>query len=153
MGTPPPPSELSDHLGFWLRFVSNHVSQAFAARLAEKGVTVAEWVALRTLYGAPALAPSRVADAMGMTRGAITKLADRLIAKGLVSRAASPDDGRAQTLALTPAGRSLVPELAALADANDDAFFAHLTSEERATLEALLRRTVAQHRLNAVPLG
>ena len=36
-------SDLDAHLGYWLRFVSNHVSQTFASRLQGKGVTVAEW--------------------------------------------------------------------------------------------------------------
>ncbi len=35
------PSELTEHLGYWLRLVSNHVSHTFAARLAAKDVTVA----------------------------------------------------------------------------------------------------------------
>ena len=35
----------------------------------------------------------------------------------------TPADGRAQTLALTPAGRALTPRLAVLADANDAEFF------------------------------
>lgn len=145
-------SELTDHLGFWLRLVSNHVSHAFAARLAERDVTVAEWVTLRALYGRPPLAPSRLADEMGMTRGAITKLADRLIAKAFVTRAADPQDGRAQTLALTPAGQALVPALAALADENDAAFFAPLDAGERATLERLLRRIVDTYDLATMPV-
>ena len=44
-------SDLTDHLGFWLRYVSNHVSHAFAVKLAGKDVTAAEWVVLRALYG------------------------------------------------------------------------------------------------------
>lgn len=145
-------SELTDHLGFWLRLVSNHVSHAFAARLAERDVTVAEWVTLRVLHDRPPLAPSRLADEMSMTRGAITKLADRLIAKELVRREADPEDGRAQTLALTPAGAALVPALAALADANDAAFFAPLDAGERAMMERLLRRLVDAHVLAAPPV-
>jgi MarR family transcriptional regulator, lower aerobic nicotinate degradation pathway regulator len=62
---------------------------------------------------------------MGMTRGAITKLADRPINKSLIVRKANRDDGRAQTLAPTPQGTSLVPDLAALADRNDAGFFDH----------------------------
>ena len=133
-------SGLDSHLGYWLRLVSNHVSQAFAARLAERDVTVAEWVTLRALYGQPPMPPSRLAEAMGMSRGAITKLASRLIAKALLVREDDPDDGRAQTLALTAAGRALVPQLARLADENDDAFFAPLSGAERGVLEGLLRR-------------
>jgi DNA-binding MarR family transcriptional regulator len=127
----PPPSGLTAHLGFWLRYVSNHVSHTFAGKLAAKGVTVAEWVTMRALYDKDPISPSCLAKEMGMTRGAITKLADRLIGKSMIIRKASPDDGRAQTLALTTQGTSLVPELAALADQNDAEFFDHLSEAER----------------------
>lgn len=145
-------SDLDAHLGYWLRFVSNHVSQAFAGRLQGKGVTVAEWVAMRRLFGEGGVAPSLLADRIGMTRGAITKLADRLIDKELVVRRADPQDGRAQTLALTARGRALVPELAALADDNDTEFFRPLTVQERRVLRQLLERLVEQNELKAVPV-
>ena len=73
-------SSLELHLGYWIRSVSNHVSHAFALKLAAVGVTVAEWVVLRELYDSEN-APSALADRLGMTRGAISKLADRLIDK------------------------------------------------------------------------
>lgn len=150
--TPPPVSDLDSHLGFQLRAVSNHVSHAFAAKLAGKGVTTAEWVVLRALYGAPPTAPSQVAAQLGLTRGAITRLADRLITKAFLTRAASPEDGRAQTLALTPAGTALVPDLAALADRNDADCFGVLDATERAKLEALLARIAAHCRITAAPV-
>src|SRR4051812_44802602 len=130
-------SSLDAHLGFWLRYVSNHVSQGFARRLDGQGVTVAEWVVMRELLDVEALAPSVLAERLGMTRGAITKLADRLIAKSLLVRAANPNDGRAQTLSLTAAGRRFVPRLAALADQNDAEFFGDLSPRDRQTLERL----------------
>jgi DNA-binding MarR family transcriptional regulator len=146
------PSDLDAHLGYWLRFVSNHVSQAFARKVETHGVTVAEWVVMRQLLDEKALAPSRLAEGIGMTRGAITKLADRLIAKALVLRVADPDDGRAQTLALTAKGRRLVPELAALADANDAEFFAQLPAKDRAALAHILKSIVAARGLKSVPV-
>lgn len=147
-----PTSELTAHLGYWLRFVSNHVSQAFARKVEARGVTVAEWVVMRDLFDVEAMAPSRLAERIGMTRGAITKLADRLVAKELVTRTADLADGRAQTLALTPAGRALVPELAALADANDSEFFGALTPEDRAALTRILRGIVERRGLTRVPV-
>lgn len=147
MSDQPSISDLHAHLGFWLRAVSNHVSQAFAARLSDKGVTVAEWVMMRALYGKEPLPPSRLAEDMGMTRGAITRLADRLIAKALVIRQASPDDGRAQTLALTADGEGLVPALAALADRNDEEFFGALSREDRSALNRILKLLVVHGRM------
>lgn len=148
----PPASDLTTHLGYWLRYVSNYVSQAFARKLEAQGVTVAEWVLMRQLLDQAPLAPSHLAVRMGMTRGAISKLADRLIAKSLLVRAADPDDGRAQTLALTAAGAVLVPRLAALADANDAEFFDHLTPDDRAALLRILRGIVEQRGLTSLPV-
>lgn len=143
---------LTAHLGYWLRYVSNHVSQAFARKVEANGVTVAEWVLMRRLLDEKEISPSRLADGVGMTRGAITKLADRLIAKSLLERMADPDDGRAQVLSLTAAGRALVPKLAALADANDAEFFDHLSDRDRAALLRLLRGIVKKRNLKSLPV-
>jgi len=145
-------SELSSHLGFWLRYVSNHVSSAFARKVEAHGVTVAEWVLMRQLLDVSAAAPSRLAERMGMTRGAISKLSERLLVKGFVKRTEDPSDGRAHALSLTPAGRSLVPKLAALADTNDSEFFDHLTKKERADLLRILQGIVEKRDLTRIPV-
>jgi len=147
-----PISDLTSHLGYWLRYVSNHVSHAFARKLEGQNVTVAEWVVIRELYGKDAIAPSLLANKLGLTRGAISKLADRLIAKNLVTRKANPGDGRAHTLALTAKGRNLVPKLVALADQNDAEFFDHLVAKERETVERVLKDIVKKRGLKSVPL-
>src|SRR5919201_1941973 len=126
-----PVSDLQHHLGYWLRTVSNAVSHSFARKVERQGVTVAEWVFLRVLYDADWVAPSLLAEHMGMTKGAISKLADRLLEKDLVQRAEHPGDRRAHRLALSPAGRTLVPRLARIADANDASLFGVLTPDER----------------------
>ena len=144
-------SPLTAHLGYWLRFVSNQVSHAFSQRIAARDVTVAEWVVLRTLFGEEAVVPSTLADKLGMTRGAISKLADRLAAKGLLTQTVNPDDRRYQALALTEQGRALVPELAELADANDAAFFGHLDPAERARITDAMKDIVRRHGLHVVP--
>ena len=144
--------ELTAHLGYWLRYVSNHVSQSFARKLAAKYVTVAEWAMMRVLHGREPMRPSQLANEMGMTRGAITKLADRLIAKALTVREASPDDGRTQTLHLTDKGTDLVPELAALADQNEAECFAHLSDKDRAALNRILKDTVTRLGLTTIPV-
>jgi DNA-binding MarR family transcriptional regulator len=143
---------LEAHLGFWMKYVSNHVSQAFARKVEGRGVTVAEWVVMRKLLDEEALAPSRLAEQLGLTRGAITKLADRLIDKALLVRHPNPDDARAQTLSLTARARRLVPELAALADKNEAEFFDHMAARDRQTLERLLKEIVARRGLKTLPV-
>lgn len=145
-------SELPDHLGYWLRLVSNQVSTSFARKLAGADVTVAEWVVLRVLFESDGVAPNKLAAALGMTRGAISKLADRLIAKRLVLRTDSADDGRMHVLTLTGNGGRLVPRLAALADENDKQFFGALNASERAALRQILEKLAARHGLTALPM-
>ena len=144
-------SDLRSHTGFWLRFVSNHVSHSFARKLAGSGVTVAEWVILREMYEADATSPSALAAATGLTRGAVSKLVDRLLHKALLSRTEAAGDRRFQDVALTAAGRTLVPRLAAIADRNDEEFFAALSKEERERLVATLQKLVSANRLNKLP--
>lgn len=139
-------------MGYWLRFVSNHVSYAFARKLADKDVTVAEWVVLHELYGEEAVGPSRLAERLGLTRGAISKLADRLIRKKLIVREDSAEDLRAHTLKIARAGAALVPLLAALADENDAEFFGDMSVKERAVLERVLKGRIARHGLKSIPM-
>jgi DNA-binding MarR family transcriptional regulator len=145
-------SDLAAHTGYWLRMVSNAVSQDFARRVGEEGVTVAEWSFMRALYDTEPMPPSALAEKMGMTKGAISKLADRLLDKGLLQRTDNPDDRRAHTLSLTAAGRSKVPLLARLADRNDADYFGVLTSQEHETLDHILRTLVERRGLKSVPV-
>ena len=147
----PDVTNLRSHIGFWLRFVSNHVSHAFARKLNGSGVTVAEWVILREMFDSPSTSPSALATSTGLTRGAISKLIDRLVQKNLVSRAEASGDRRFQDIKLTSAGRTLVPRLAHIADQNDEEFFAQLSAEEREQLVATLKKLVAANRLHKIP--
>jgi DNA-binding MarR family transcriptional regulator len=145
MSKPPIISSLETHVGFWLRFVSNHVSHAFKLKVEAHGVTVAEWVVLRALFDTDDVNPSEIAQRLGMTRGAISKLVDRLVAKRLVKCTADSSDRRFQSLILTPAGRKLVPVLAALADQNDAEFFGKFTDEQTIGVD----RAAERHRSRA----
>lgn len=145
-------SDLAVHTGYLLRMVSNAVSHDFARKLSSEGVTVAEWVMLRSLYDEDSIAPSALARKMGMTKGAISKLAERLLGKGLIERHGNPGDQRAHALSLSPAGKRKVPALATLADENDAAFFAHLDDNDRARLRGLLHALIDRHRLSDIPV-
>lgn len=145
-------SGLESHLGFWLRFISNHVSGRFQRLMEAKGVSVSEWVALRQLFQSGAASPAQLMDALGMTKGAISKIISRLEDKQLVGRETSAADRRAQRVLLTAAGRRLVPQLARLADRNDARFFGHLPASTRDELIALMADIARRHEFRQVPL-
>lgn len=146
-----PISGLEDHIGYWLRFVSNHVSQSFGRKLEAVDITVSEWVALRCLFDREECSQNELAAAMGVTKAPVSRLLNRLVAKKLVHRSDSADDSRARLVRLTADGRALVPKLSALADTNDRAFFDCLSRSERAAIVRTMRKLVAQHKLTRVP--
>jgi DNA-binding MarR family transcriptional regulator len=147
----PTVSDLKKHLGFWLRFVSNHVSHAFDCKLLASGVTVAEWVVMREMFDDEETSPGVLAERIGMTRGGVSKLVDRLVGKKLVIRRDRSDDRRFQSIALTAAGRRQIPQLATLADQNDEEFFHPLSAGERAALIVTMKKLVEAHGLHTLP--
>jgi len=147
-------SRLTAHIGFWMRMVSNNVSHAFARKLEDSGVTVAEWVVLREMYaGDDTTSPGVVARLTGLTPGAVSKLINRLFEKGLVTRRESAEDRRFQDVKLTQSAIEIVPKLAKLADENDEEFFVGLSESERDTLLRILKKTAALHKITKMPIG
>jgi len=49
-------------------------------KLQARGATVAEWVVMREMYDDEETSPSLLAERIGMTRGGVSKLVDRLVA-------------------------------------------------------------------------
>jgi MarR family transcriptional regulator, lower aerobic nicotinate degradation pathway regulator len=143
-------SRLDAHIGFWLRCVSNQFSHALNRELEDKGVTLAEWIVLRELYEGD-LRPSALAERLGLTRGAVSKLARKLTGSLMITQRASGEDGRAQILSLTDDGRVVVCVLAVILDKTDEEFFGHLDAETRALIVANMREIVRRRGLRAVP--
>ncbi len=143
---------LEAHLGYWLRRVSNQVSGAFARGLQERQTSVAEWVVLRRLHDNPGTRPADLADGLGLTRGAVSKILDKLEERRWVTRKTLKADKRGQQLSLTPAGLRAVPVLTEIADRNDARFFDCLNNKERAALERVLRKLTEFHKLRGIPI-
>lgn len=150
--TDQPASALEAHLGYWLRLVSNEVSRAFERALQKRNISVAEWVAINQLAAGAGLTPAKLAATMGMTRGAISKVLDKLDSKKLISRSMSSLDSRVQLLSLTEQARRMLPQLTSIADGNDGHFFAALNSDEKAALRNLLRKLAGIHQITGIPV-
>lgn len=149
---PARPAALETHLGFWMRMVSNQVSGTFRTSVEALGATVSEWVALRFLFDAPDATHGELVAALGMTKGAASKVARSLEDKGWMRRVPSAADARTESLRLTAAGRALVPKLAAAADSNEEHFFGHLAPAQRAALREVLEAIARRHGLDAAPV-
>ena len=146
------PSPLEHHLGFWLRFVSNHVSRRFENLLAEQGISTSEWVAVRTLHDRSDSTHASLIRKLAMTKGAVSKVVTKLEDKGFVVRSFAGESARDQVLSLTAPGRRLVIRLAKLADENDQFFFGHLDSGKRNELMTLMQELVKHHQFSELPV-
>lgn len=133
-------SGLHDHIGYWLRRLSDEVHASFERQIAARGVTVAQWNVLVSVYHGHATTTAEVARFIGIDPGAVSRLVDRLAGKGLMTRSADPASRRRLQLSLTDAGGELVPDLIRIADKNDEVFFGALPPGERADLMRLLQR-------------
>ncbi len=80
-----------------------------------------------------------IAEALIITEGGVSKLADRIQAAGYLSRQQHPVDGRSSQVVLTPAGREILRAAAAtLDDELSDRIGAVLTSDVMARFNATL---------------
>lgn len=124
------PSNLEDHLGYWLRCLSNFVSGSFEKKLSGHDISVAQWVVLRTLFESGDVTLNEAAALVGVDKSSLSRMVERLVQRGFVNRAEGRDR-RSIGLTLTVAGKKLVPVLAKLADENDYAFFESLNVKQR----------------------
>ena len=148
-------STLESCLAYWVHYVGYRLSHELCRGVQKFGVTAAEWVVLRKLHesGENGSMPSHLAVRLGLTRSAISKLAQRLEAKELIHREKSLPDRRAKLLTLTTLGRILVPRLAALADETNARNFRGAGLAWREKIEQVMKWIVRRDRLRFVPPG
>lgn len=126
---------------FWR--ASARVALLAGERLAP-GVDLTAYAALRTVDGGDhARSQQEVADAVGVSRTTMVKVAGELLGAGLVSRARNPDDRRSYRLAPTPAGRAAARRWDADVDGLEEALLEGLDADERSELRALLLELAA----------
>lgn len=146
------PSELHKHVGYWLRCLSNLVSSTFAERLAARDISVAQWVVLRTLYDKRDVTLNEAAEEVGVDKSSLSRMVERLVQKGLLIRAEG-NDRRSVGLSLTPSAMKLVPQLAKLADENDEQFFRSLPSKQRKEFLSTIKQLLEANGWDAAKRG
>lgn len=104
------------------------------------------WSAFRavfTLWISGPLEPSKLAEASGMSRQAVSALAKTLEADGLIARRAIRHDGRSVSFSLTPRGRRQIEHVFREHNRREREWASVLTSGECATLTGLLGKLAA----------
>jgi DNA-binding MarR family transcriptional regulator len=86
-----------------------HGRQLLARRVAKHGLTPPQFIVLQTLERCGSqLTLGEIADALQLPASSLTSIADRLVARGLATRDAVPEDRRAVALTITGAGQAVV---------------------------------------------
>ncbi|NUU21538.1 MAG: MarR family transcriptional regulator [Streptomycetaceae bacterium] len=98
---------------------------------------------LNVLWLAGPTEGKRIAEMSGMSRAAISSLANTLEKQGLVARAPAAHDGRAVTLRLTDEGEAAMAAAYAEQNARERRWADALTDDEREQFVALLGKLAA----------
>lgn len=86
--------------------------ECFAARdIRQFDLTPAQFDVIATLGNTDGMTPKQLCEKTLITKGTLTGVLDRLIAKSLLSRQQSHQDGRSFIVCLTPAGQSLFEQI------------------------------------------
>ncbi|MGW0662009.1 MarR family winged helix-turn-helix transcriptional regulator [Streptodolium elevatio] len=108
-----------------------------------QGWTWSAFRLLNVLWLAGPTEGKRIAEMSGMSRAAISSLANTLEKQGLVAREPAPHDGRAVTLRLTEAGEGALAAAYRAQNARERQWAEALTDAERATFVELLGKVAA----------
>lgn len=140
-------------VGHLVHQVLSSMRRDIEARMAAHDLTAAQWLPLWKLKLSPQVTAQTIAREANIDAGAMTRLLDRLEAKGLLDRERSATDRRVVNLALTPAGEAVaehVPHV--LADVNNQ-YLRGFSADEWQQLRSLLERMLANSRkaVNASP--
>jgi DNA-binding MarR family transcriptional regulator len=115
------------------------IRRRITATLEGHDVTLPQYNVLRILRGAGAPLPTlAIAERMIEHAPGITRMLDRMEAKGWVARAVPEHDRRCVNISLTPAGRALLDALDPVVNRADESVLGQLTPEQAATLVTLL---------------
>ena len=106
-------------------------------------VTSAQLIVIVNLAGREcATSASELCKGISYDAGAMTRMLDRLEAKGLVRRTRSPDDRRLVNLELTQAGKAAYPRLREISMRVLNHSLRDFTVDEAQQLEGLLQRVL-----------
>src|ERR1700722_12659543 len=116
------------------------VARYALAGLEKSGLGDSDFRVLEALLHKGPLPVNVIGPKVNLTPGSISVAVDRLLAKGLVSRAESTQDRRVRIVALTPRGKSIIAPIYRAHVATMEKVFAGLSSEEMRQLEQQLKR-------------
>ena len=130
-----------ESVGYMMKRILASISQSVESSLCEPGSpTYPQWIPLHKLHMGLATTVAELARECQLDTGAMTRLLDRLEAKGLCRRVRSQSDRRVVNIELTDEGRAAAQEVPHFLARVQNDYLAGFTREEWEQLKSYLRR-------------
>jgi DNA-binding MarR family transcriptional regulator len=131
--------------GHHIRRLHQIAVAVFLQETEAHGVTPVQYAALQSVSNTPGIDQRTLARGIGFDTSTIAGVIDRLEARGLVLRSASPDDKRVRLLSLTDEGRALLAAVLPVMRRAQERMLAPLPKAERAEFMRMLRVLVTSN--------
>ncbi|HTT11920.1 MAG TPA: MarR family transcriptional regulator [Burkholderiaceae bacterium] len=133
----------AESIGHQLFTLMTMIRREVEVRMAEHDLTDAQWKPLMLLKNGRASTAIEIAREMDIDAGAVTRMLDRLEAKGMIERVRSDEDRRVVHLRLTRSGEATAGQVPHVLAAVNNDFLRGLTEAEFKQLRKLLTRMAA----------
>lgn len=140
-----PAAFVDDYLPALLAQASHLISGEFHRIVTEKGFTVSDWRVLASLDGADPMSIGALARLTTMKQPTLTRVVDRLQARGHVRRIAHESDRRVTLIEITAAGDKLVSGLIELAKEHERRVLEPFGMARSNELKKTLKQMIALH--------
>ena len=136
---------VDDYLPALLAQASHLISGEFHRIVTAKGFTVSDWRVLASLDGAEPMSIGALARLTTMKQPTLTRVVDRLQARGHVRRIAHASDRRITLIEITAAGDKLVSGLIELAKEHERRVLEPFGMARSNELKKTLKQMIALH--------
>ncbi|HYP83792.1 MarR family winged helix-turn-helix transcriptional regulator [Variovorax sp.] len=145
-GTEAPPRRfVEDYLAALLAQASHLISSEFHEVARRHGFSVSEWRVMASLAGGAAISIGQLAQVSVMKQPTVTRMLDRMAAKGHVERLPHESDRRITLVRITDAGERTVGHLMELAREHERRVLEPFGLQSAEALKDTLRRMIELH--------
>ena len=134
---------IADSIGFLLKRVRASLTAAVDRQMAEHDISHDQWGVLIVMAQGHGQSAAELARTIECDGGSMTRMIDRLEAKGYLTRERRGDDRRVVWLQLTPAGKDLAEKLKSVVVDVQNHHLRGFTADELEVFKDFLRRMLA----------
>jgi len=145
VAAPAPQRFVDDYLPALLAQASHLISSEFHKVARQQGFSVSEWRVMASLAGGTPISIGRLAQITVMKQPTVTRLLDRMAAKGQVERLPHESDRRITLVRITEAGERTVGHLMELAREHEHRVLEPFGLKSAEALKDTLRRMIELH--------